>query len=55
MIYGKTNFFEQNIANKDMQYVSFSEASPSDTDLIILSAQSRDTPGYLYSVFYYKL
>ena len=45
MIYSNISSFEQNIANKDMQYAYFSEASPSDTDLIILIVRLRDTPG----------
>ena len=37
------SFLKQNIANKNMDDEYYSETSPSDTGLIIISIQSRDT------------
>ena len=37
------SILEQNIANKNMNDAYYSDISPSDTGLIILSVQSRDT------------
>ena len=45
-IYGNLCSFNQKIANKNMQDAHYSETSPSNTGLIILIFQSRDTPAY---------
>ena len=41
--YSSLSFLKQTIANKNLDDAYYSEASPSDTGLIILSVQSRDT------------
>ena len=41
--YSSLSFLKQNIANKNVDDAYYSETSPSDTSLIILSVQSRDT------------
>ena len=41
------SFLKQNIPNKSMDDAYYSETSPSDTGLIILSVQSMDTLAYL--------
>ena len=47
MIYGNLSSFQKNIVNKNMQDGYYSEASPSDTGLIILVVQPKDSPAYL--------
>ena len=39
--YSSLSFLKQNIANKNVDDAYYSETSPSDTSLIILSVQSR--------------
>ena len=43
-IYGNLCFFNQNVANKNVQDAYYSEIIPSNTGLIILIVQSWDTP-----------
>ena len=45
--YSSLSFLKENIANNNMDDTYYSETSPSDTGLIILSVQSRDTLAYL--------
>ena len=45
--YSSLSFLKENIANNKMDDAYYSETSPSDTGLIILSVQSRDTLAYL--------
>ena len=44
------SFLKHNIANKNMDHAYYSETSPSDTGLIILSVQSRDTLSRLSNI-----
>ena len=48
------SYFKQNIVNKNMHYAYYLETSPSDTGLIILIVQSRDTNAEL-SCFLLKI
>ena len=41
--YNSLSFLKQNIANKNLDDAYQSEKSPSDTGLVMLSVQSRDT------------
>ena len=41
--YSSLSFLKQNIVNKNLDDVYYSEISPSDTSFIILSVQSRET------------
>ena len=41
--YSSLSFLKENIANNNMDDAYYSETSPSDTGLIILIVQSRDT------------
>ena len=46
--YSSLSFLKQNITNKNVDDAYYSETSPSDTGLRILSVQSRDTLECLY-------
>ena len=41
--YSSLSFLKQNIASKNVDDANYSETTPIDTTLIILSIQSRDT------------
>ena len=41
--YSSLSFLKHNIANKNVDDACYSETSPGDTGLIILTVQSRDT------------
>ena len=41
--YSSLSYLKQNIANKNMDDAYYSETSPNNTGLIILSVQSRHT------------
>ena len=42
--YSSLSFLKQNITNKHVDHAYYSETSPSDTDFMIPSVQSRENP-----------